>query len=433
MLNKKSFVPKELTIKKNEAKSYWRSFARKAVLNKFQTIKFGLLRVVEANRVICFGNEISGFKISAVINVLDKRMYTEIIAKGLNGAAEAYMRGWWTCDNLTSLIQIFIRNRESANNLERGIAGLASRIFRIFHEMRRNTRKNSLKNITAHYDLGNDFFSTFLDETKLYSCAIFENETSSLKDASIYKIDRICQKLRLSPEDHVLEIGSGWGGFAILAAKNYGCRITTTTISQKQYEYAKQKVHDVGLNEKIQVIKKDYRDLEGCFDKLVSIEMIEAVGYQYFENFFHKCGDLLKPEGLMLLQGIIITDHLYEDAKRFADFIKTYIFPGSCIPSITALCGAAAKSTDMRLLHLEDITSHYVKTLNHWRIRFMDNIHQVRDQGFSEVFIRLWEFYFCYCEAGFLERQIGDVQMIFTKPLCRIDPILPILNKNSQY
>jgi cyclopropane-fatty-acyl-phospholipid synthase len=355
-------------------------------------------------------------------------MFSEIASKGLNGAAEAYVKGWWECNDLTSLVRIFVRNRHMAENLEGGLANIASWLFTLQHSFRNNSRQNSLKNISAHYDLGNEFFSTFLDETKMYSCGIYESENSSLKEASSNKLDRICQKLNLCPEDHVLEIGTGWGGFALHAAKEYGCQVTTTTISQKQFDHTQQKIKESGLEEKIILLKKDYRELTGQYDKLVTIEMIEAVGYQYYEGFFRKCNDLLTPQGSMLLQGIIIVDNLFDEAKDFADFIKTYIFPGSCIPSISALCSSAAKTTDMRLFHLEDITPHYARTLNDWRNGFMENIQQIRDQGFSDAFIRLWNFYFCYCEGGFLERQIGDVQMLFTKPLCRMDPILPKLN-----
>ncbi|MGP0567177.1 MULTISPECIES: class I SAM-dependent methyltransferase [unclassified Nitrospina] len=428
MLYKDSIISKGFPLVKKETRSSWDLLARKAVFTKFQNLTTGRLTVAEGNEVVHFGITTPDFPISSMIKVLDSRMYSEIVTKGLNGAAEAYVRGWWTCDDLTALIRIFIRNRQLADQLESGLSKFASSIFSLLHSMRRNTRQNSLRNITAHYDLGNEFFATFLDDTKMYSCGIFETDSSSLKEASTAKIDRICQKLELSPDDHVLEIGTGWGGFAIHAAKQYGCRITTTTISQKQYDYARKKVEAAGLNEKIQVIKMDYRDLTGQFDKLVSIEMIEAVGHHYYDHFFRQCNDLLHAEGRMLIQGIIIVDYLYEDAKKYADFIKTYIFPGSCIPSINILCDSAANSTDMRLFHLEDITPHYAKTLNHWRQRFMENVQQIRDQGFSEDFIRLWNFYFCYCEGGFLERQIGDVQMIFTKPLCRMDPILPALN-----
>ena len=411
-------------------KSIAQKIARAMVIKQFSKLTKGQLLVQEKDANYIFGHKDNSFPISANINVLSNEMYSEIAAKGINGAAEAFVKGFWSSDNLTELIRIFVRNRETANQIEGGIAKLATGLFYLQHSLRRNNQKGSLRNITAHYDLSNDLFETFLDETKMYSCAIFEKESNSLKQASINKIKRICQKLDLSSKDHVLEIGTGWGGFAIYATQNFGCKVTTTTISQKQYEYTLKKVKTLGLENKINILQKDYRELTGRFDKLVSIEMIEAVGHQYYHDFFKKCNQLLIPEGRMLLQSIIITDFLYEEAKQFADFIKTYIFPGSCIPSISKLCESTAKATDMRLFHLEDLTPHYAKTLNHWRHQFTNNIEKVRALGFSEEFIRLWNFYFCYCEGGFIERQIGAVQMLFTKPLCRMDPILPEIKPN---
>jgi cyclopropane-fatty-acyl-phospholipid synthase len=283
-----------------------------------------------------------------------------------------------------------------------------------------------LRNIHAHYDLGNDFFSTFLDDTRMYSCAIFSKPESSLHEASITKIDRICKKLNLSPADHLLEIGTGWGGFALHAAKHYGCRITSTTISKEQFVFTENLIKENDLQNQVTILKKDFRQLDGQFDKLVSIEMIEAVGYKLYKTFFQKCSQLLKPEGLIVIQAITITDNLFEESKDFIDFIKQYIFPGSCIPSITALCNSAT-SSDIKLFHLEDITPHYARTLKEWRINFLKNNKQVKDLGFTNAFIRMWLFYLCYCEGGFIERQIGNVQMVFTKPLCRRDPIIPAL------
>ena len=257
-----------------------------------------------------------------------------------------------------------------------------------------------------------------------YSCGIFEREDSTLQDASIAKIDRICQKLQLSPNDHMLEIGTGWGTFALHAARQYGCHVTTTTISQEQYEFAIQRVHAAGLSDQITVLRQDYRDLKGQYDKVVSIEMIEAVGYAFYDTYFTCCSNLLKQNGIMLLQAIIIADQLYEQAKRSVDFIQRYIFPGSCIPSITTISQSLARATDMRLFHMEDITLHYAETLRHWRERFFANLSRVRALGYSEEFIRMWEFYLCYCEGGFRERVIGDVQMLLTKPLCQRKPIL---------
>ena len=421
---------KNLSFIQKPNKSFTQRLAKAMVLKQFSKLTQGQLLVNENGNNYIFGSKNNDFPVSATINVLSNEMYSEIAAKGLNGAAEAFVKGLWSSDDLTRLIRIFVRNREAANQIEGGIAKLATGLFYLQHSLKRNNHKGSLRNISAHYDLGNDLFETFLDNTKMYSCAIFENENSSLEQASINKIERICKKLELSSNDHVLEIGTGWGGFAIFAAKNFGCKITTTTISQKQYEYTLEKVKALGLQDKISVLKKDYRDLTGKYNKLVSIEMIEAVGHHYYHDFFRKCNQLLTPDGRMLLQSIIITDYLYEEAKQFSDFIKTYIFPGSCIPSISKLCESSAKATDMRLFHLEDITPHYAKTLNHWRSHFMNNVQKIRDLGFSEEFIRLWNFYFCYCEGGFIERQIGAVQMLFTKPLCRMDPILPEIKLN---
>lgn len=421
---------KNLSFIQKPNKTFTQRLAKAMVLKQFSKLTQGQLLVNENGNNYIFGSKNNDFPVSATINVLSNEMYSEIAAKGLNGAAEAFVKGLWSSDDLTRLIRIFVRNREAANQIEGGLAKLATGLFYLQHSLKRNNHKGSLRNISAHYDLGNDLFETFLDNTKMYSCAIFENENSSLEQASINKIERICKKLELSSNDHVLEIGTGWGGFAIFAAKNFGCKITTTTISQKQYEYTLEKVKALGLQDKISVLKKDYRDLTGKYNKLVSIEMIEAVGHHYYHDFFRKCNQLLTPDGRMLLQSIIITDYLYEEAKQFSDFIKTYIFPGSCIPSISKLCESSAKATDMRLFHLEDITPHYAKTLNHWRSYFMNNVQKIRDLGFSEEFIRLWNFYFCYCEGGFIERQIGAVQMLFTKPLCRMDPILPEIKLN---
>ena len=421
---------KNLSFIQKPNKTFTQRLAKAMVLKQFSKLTQGQLLVNENGNNYIFGSKNNDFPVSATINVLSNEMYSEIAAKGLNGAAEAFVKGLWSSDDLTRLIRIFVRNREAANQIEGGLAKLATGLFYLQHSLKRNNHKGSLRNISAHYDLGNDLFETFLDNTKMYSCAIFENENSSLEQASINKIERICKKLELSSNDHVLEIGTGWGGFAIFAAKNFGCKITTTTISQKQYEYTLEKVKALGLQDKISVLKKDYRDLTGKYNKLVSIEMIEAVGHHYYHDFFRKCNQLLTPDGRMLLQSIIITDYLYEEAKQFSDFIKTYIFPGSCIPSISKLCESSAKATDMRLFHLEDITPHYAKTLNHWRSYFMNNVQKIRDLGFSEEFIRLWNFYFCYCEGGFTERQIGAVQMLFTKPLCRMDPILPEIKLN---
>ena len=405
--------------------------ARKIILGYFKEIKEGQITVKENSDHMVFGEVTPKFPVKATIEVQNSRMYMDIAAKGLNGSADAFIKGWWTCDNLTNLVRIFTRNRDTANKFESGIANLAIWALKLSHSCRRNNLKESLRNIHAHYDLGNEFFSTFLDDTRMYSCAIFTKPESSLHEASITKIDRICKKLNLSPTDHLLEIGTGWGGFSLYAAKNYGCRITSTTISQEQFIFSENLIKKNGLQDQVTILKKDFRELEGQFDKLVSIEMIEAIGHRLYKTFFQKCGQLLKPEGLLAIQAITITDNLFHESKDFIDFIKQYIFPGSCIPSISALCSAAS-SSDIKLFHLEDITPHYARTLKEWRTNFLQNKSRVKNLGFTNPFIRLWLFYLCYCEGGFIERQIGNVQMVFTKPLCRRDPILPALETVGQ-
>ena len=338
------------------------------------------------------------------------------------------MNGLWSADDLTTALRIMALNRDSFERLDKGWSKVSAPFHKIWHFLRKNTQSGSRKNITAHYDLGNDFYRLFLDETLTYSCGIFDRNGSSMRDASIAKYERICQKLELGPDDDLIEIGSGWGGFAIYAAQNYGCRITTTTISDQQFKLAKQRIADSGAADRINLVMKDYRDLKGKYDKLVSIEMIEAVGHHYLEAFFRSCSRLLKPDGMMLLQAITIADQVFERHKRSVDFIKRYIFPGSCIPSIAAMTSAIARATDLRLFHLEDITPHYAKTLACWREQFFNNIDDVKGLEYSEAFIRMWDYYFSYCEAGFAERYIGDVQMLFTKPMCRREPLIPDLS-----
>jgi cyclopropane-fatty-acyl-phospholipid synthase len=325
-------------------------------------------------------------------------------------------------------VRIFCRNAAVSAGFESGPARLLSPLARIGHWLRRNTLVGSRRNIAAHYDLGNEFFRLFLDDTMAYSCAIFPRPDSSLGEASRAKFDRICRKLALTADDHLLEIGTGWGGFALHAATHYGCRVTTTTISRKQYEYARQQAAAAGLADRIAVLDHDYRRLSGTFDKLVSIEMIEAVGSQFFDTFFGVCCQRLKPEGAMLLQAITIPDQRYERYRRSVDFIQKYIFPGGCLPSLGAICGSAGRASDFQLTHLEDLTPHYAETLARWRQRFFAQLDEIRAQGFSDEFIRTWEFYFCYCEGAFRERAIGDVQVLLTRPACRQPPILPPLS-----
>lgn len=399
--------------------------ARRLVRAKLGQLRDGRLLLVDGAEEQHFGR---GGDLQATVQVRDPRFYRAVALGGSLGAAEAYMDGHWETDDLTALCRIVARNGESQQQLESGWARFSRPAHRLFHALRRNSPTGSRRNIAAHYDLGNDFFRLFLDETMMYSCAVFPDKDSDLAAASVHKNERICRKLDLKPEDHLLEIGTGWGGFALHAAGRYGCRITTTTISREQCELAQERVCRAGLQNRIEILLCDYRDLEGRYDKLVSIEMIEAVGHPYFDTYFRQCSELLEPNGLMLLQAITISDWAFEAHKHTVDFIKRYIFPGSCIPSIAAISDAVSRVTNMRLFHLEDIGPHYARTLREWRTRFSAHIDQVRAMGFPEEFIRMWEFYLCYCEAGFTERYISDAQLLLAKPGNRRTPLLPELN-----
>ena len=392
---------------------------RRLVLAMLEKLQHGQLTVKDRRMVKTFGRKTPGFNVSATIRVHRDDFYRFCAFGGSIGAGEAFMLGHWTSTDLTAVMRIIVRNQQVFGEMDQGWTMFSRPVNQIFHLMRRNTPTGSRENIMAHYDLGNDFYRLFLDETMTYSCGIFETPERSLKAASIAKYDRLCRKLDLNPDEHVLEIGTGWGGFALYAAENYGCEVTTTTISQQQYDFAKAKIEAAGLSHRIHLLKSDYRELTGQYDKLVSIEMIEAVGHHYYDTFFQACAGYLKDDGLMAIQAITIADHAFEQHKNSVDFIKRYIFPGSCIPSVAALLEAMARSSDLRLFHMEDITPHYATTLRMWRERFFDNLDQVRELGFEDAFIRMWDYYLSYCEGGFLERYIGNVQMVFSKPLIR--------------
>jgi len=393
--------------------------ARKAILSLLSKLKHGRITLTEDNQRYPFGEESFAASLKADISVYHSRFYSRILFGGSIGAAEAYMEGLWSADDLTMVMRILALNQKAFEDMEKGLARLTAPLYKLYHSARKNTVQGSRKNILAHYDLGNDFYALFLDQTMTYSCGIFEHEQSTLEDASVAKYDRLCQKLHLKPGQRVVEIGTGWGGFAVHAAQNYGVHVTTTTISEEQHRYAAKRFRKAGLEDQISLLKKDYRDLKGKFDRLVSIEMIEAVGHHFYAPFFQTCSRLLKENGLMALQAITIGDQIFDRHKRSVDFIKRYIFPGSCIPSVTAITNAIAKATDLQLIHLEDITPHYARTLREWRQRFFANVDKARKMGYPETFIRMWEYYLCYCEGGFAERYIGDVQMLFAKPLYR--------------
>lgn len=393
--------------------------ARRAILALLKKLVYGRISIVESGQHHHFGQKSDRFSLQAVITVHHPQFYTRLLFGGSIGAAETYMEGFWSAEDLTTVMRILALNQKAFEDMEKGPARLTAPFYKLYHYVRKNTIAGSRRNILAHYDLGNEFYALFLDETMTYSCAVFDKMDSTLREASEAKYDRICRKLQLTAGDRVIEIGTGWGGFAVHAARNYGVHVTTTTISDQQHEFVQNRIKAAGLQDRITLLKKDYRDLSGKFDKLVSIEMIEAVGHQYLANFFRTCSRLLKEDGMMALQAITIGDQIFNRHRRSVDFIKRYIFPGSCIPSITAISNAVAGATDLRLVHLEDITPHYARTLREWRLRFFANIEEVRALGFSDTFIRMWEYYLCYCEGGFAERYIGDVQMLFAKPLWR--------------
>lgn len=393
--------------------------ARRAVFSRLSKLEFGSVTIVEGHEHFQFGHITARCQLRATVTIQDLRVYADITLGGTVGLGDAYRRGLWSCDDLTTLVRIFVRNRALLDGMDRGFALLSQPLRKAVHWLNRNTKAGSQKNIAAHYDLGNEFFHLMLDETMMYSCAYFERPDATLAEASRAKNDRICRKLQLVASDHLLEIGSGWGGFAIHAASHYGCRVTTTTISQRQYDLALQRVRDAGLSDYVTVLLTDYRDLPKLglqFDKLVSIEMIEAVGHQYYKSFFEICSRMLRSHGLALIQGITIDEQFYERAKRSVDFIQRFIFPGSCIPSVGALTQASVKVGDLGLIHLEDIGVHYAPTLRAWGRNIVTNLPEIKGLGYQPEFLRLWEFYLSYCEGGFLERSISTVHMLFCKP-----------------
>ncbi|MDX1480459.1 MAG: cyclopropane-fatty-acyl-phospholipid synthase family protein [Woeseiaceae bacterium] len=396
--------------------------ARRAVLRALSTLRYGSLTLVDGDETHRFGNPDSDLE--ATITVTDRRFYADVAFGGAVGGGEAWFRSFWETDSLTEVVRILARNRPVLENMDSGAASLTRPLRRLFHWLHRNTQSGSRRNISAHYDLGNDFFELWLDGRMQYSSAIFEEPGMSLDAAQEAKLERLCRKLALTPDDHLLEIGTGWGGLAMYAAEHFGCRVTTTTISAEQFEYASRRVRDAGLADRITLLKKDYRELEGRYDKIVSVEMFEAVGHRYHGTFFSHCAGLLNPGGLMVLQTITIADQRFEAAARSVDFIQRYIFPGGCLPSLTSIASTLTRFTDLRITHVEDIGPHYATTLRHWHDRMFARIDDVVRQGYSSEFIRMWQYYLCYCEGGFLERVIGNIQIIAGRPDTRTEPFI---------
>ncbi|SFO76791.1 cyclopropane-fatty-acyl-phospholipid synthase [Pseudomonas sp. NFACC24-1] len=392
-------------------------FFKQAVLGQLRRLRHGHLRLTVDGAPLSFGDLAS--PLVAEVEILDAAAWGMVAGNGSIGAGEAYIRGYWRSTDLTAVTRLFVANLEVLDAMDSGLARLSRPLMRGLHWLNRNNRKGSRRNIMAHYDLGNELFERLLDPTMMYSAALFESPEQSLEDAQRNKLERICRKLDLRPGDHLLEIGTGWGSLAIHAATHYGCKVTTTTLSDEQYRHTLQRVEALGLQARVQVLCQDYRDLQGRYDKLVSIEMIEAVGHRYLPEYFRCCAARLKDDGLMLLQSITIRDQRYAQARRSVDFIQRHVFPGGALPSLSILLNTASTQTSLNLLHLEDFGAHYARTLRHWHENFRQSRQALSELGYDETFQRLWEFYLCYCEGGFQERAIGVAQLLFAGPAAR--------------
>lgn len=388
-------------------------FAWRAASRILSHQKYGSLTLTFDGRTEVFGDVTKGPQ--AVVTVHDIQVFREMATGGTVSAAETYMQGLWDTPDLTTVVRLFAANLDDDPDQKR-FARLSRMAMNVAHWLNRNTISGSKKNIEAHYDLGNDLFKSFLDSSMMYSSAIYPSEDATLEEAQQYRLDRICKKLKLTPENHLLEIGTGWGSMAIHAAKYFGCRVTTTTISEEQFEFTQQRIKDEGLEDRITLLKQDYRLLDGQYDRLVSIEMIEAVGHKFLPGYFRKIGDLLQEDGIALLQSITMVDQRYEAYKGSVDFIRKYIFPGGHLPSISEINSQIAKQTDMTVTHFEDITHHYAKTLREWHERFIEGYASLPHDKYTRQFYRMWRYYLSYCEGGFMERAIGTSQIVFSKP-----------------
>lgn len=394
--------------------SWFNNKCRKIVFELLNQLDNAAIEIHEGANCHVFGNTRANLK--GQMHIHDVTCYIDFIKGGSIAAAEGYLAKKWTTPDLTSLVRVFARSQKQLDELEQK-AGVVAKIKNALLNFKNaNTQSGSKKNILAHYDLGNDLYTRFLDNSMMYSCAFYKHPDDSLAQAQTNKLAAICDKLDLQSDDHLIEIGTGWGGLAIYAATHYGCKVTTTTISDAQYEFAQQKVNDLGLSDKITLLKKDYRLLEGQYDKLVSIEMIEAVGHSFLPSFFSKCNSLLKDNGKMLIQAITIADQRYDQYRKSVDFIQKYIFPGGCLPSIAVMSEHIANQTNMMIDNIEDIGLHYARTLFDWRQQFDKNWEQIQPFGYDDQFKRLWHYYLCYCEGAFIERVISTHHIVARKP-----------------
>src|SRR4029077_11229924 len=390
------------------------SASRRLALGAFSRVRGGSMELIEPDgRNFTFGE--AAADLAATVRVNSGRFYKTLLS-GSVGLGEAYRDRLWDCDDLVALLRIACRNLGSLDAWRRRIHPLLAPLEKTVWRVPRNSKRASRRHISAHYDLGNDLFALYLDESMMYSSAVFPNPDATLAEAQQNSLERICEALALQPEEHLLEIGTGWGGMATYAAANCGCRVTTTTISQEQREGAMLRIRDAGVEDRVTVLLEDYRDLRGRYTKLVSLEMIEAVGWKYFDVFFRHCSELLEPNGLFFLQAILIDDRLYETEKTAKSFANTLIFPGGCLPSLEVIQRSTARETDLSAIWLEEIGAHYARTLELWRKRFIDNSDLAGELGYDEPFRRLWTLWLAMSEAGFRERRLRDVQVLFAKP-----------------
>ncbi len=389
---------------------------RAGLLKAMSRLERGELVLEEGGREHHFGAATEAVPWSARVTVHDPDFFRRAAFGGTIAMCESYMDGQWDADDLATAGRILLSNVDVFHGFDSGSDWLRRPLHMLGHRKRHNRAETARRNISEHYDLGNDFFERFLDPTLTYSAGVFETPEATMEEASTAKYERICRKLSLTPETHVLEIGTGWGGFALHAAGRFGCRVTTTTISQEQHDKATERVKAAGLDDRVTILLEDYRNLTGTYDRCVSIEMIEAVGWEYLDGYFQVACDRLAPDGLFCLQAITVPDQRFERHKKSVDFIKRYIFPGGCLVSNQAVLEACRKGTDFQLVHLEDITPHYAETLSRWREGLRKNWEEIRGLGYEERFLRLWEYYLCNCQAAFAERYVSDVQMLLARP-----------------
>ena len=387
--------------------------AKKLLLSLLAKMKQACLILEEDEQQIVLGDSSASLQAKVIIH--NSKTYSKLLFSGSIGAGEAYIQGWWSSPNLTKVVQVLAREQAVCDSLGNGFLKIATLPSWLYHKMRKNTPDGSKKNILAHYDLGNQLYEQFLDGQMLYSSAIYPSADANLDEAQLHKLKTICQRLELKRGETLLEIGTGWGALAIYAAQHYGVQVTTTTISDAQYDYTAARIKRLGLENQITLLKKDYRELSGLYDKLVSIEMIEAVGHEYLSSFFTSCNKHLKTDGKMLIQAITISDQRYQQYRKGVDFIQRYIFPGGCLPSINVMSNNLTDKTDMVITSLDDIGQDYARTLKHWYQRFDAANPEIKRLGYGDDFIRLWQFYLCYCEGAFLERSISTVHLVAAK------------------